>query len=48
MRKECPNKAENERDCPCTVTDCPRHGICCLCIRYHKASKQWPLPACFR
>ncbi|MCS7109217.1 MAG: hypothetical protein NZ903_00255 [Candidatus Micrarchaeota archaeon] len=48
MRKECPNKNENENDCPCPEISCPRHGICCECIRYHRSSKQWPKPACFR
>ncbi|MEM3408216.1 MAG: hypothetical protein QXT40_01730 [Candidatus Micrarchaeia archaeon] len=48
MRSPCPNKKENEKDCPCPEIDCPRHGICCECIRFHKNSKQWPKPACFR
>ncbi|MEM5869636.1 MAG: hypothetical protein QXR09_00485 [Candidatus Aenigmatarchaeota archaeon] len=47
-RKACPNKEINEKDCPCEETSCERHGICCLCIRYHLKSKQWPLPACFK
>ncbi len=33
--KPCPNKASNEQTCPCTATDCERHGVCCECIRAH-------------
>lgn len=47
-RAACPNKAVNETDCPCPKTDCERHGICCLCMRYHKANRAHPLPACLR
>ncbi|MCS7134621.1 MAG: hypothetical protein NZ889_02070 [Candidatus Pacearchaeota archaeon] len=35
-RKNCPNKKENENKCPCIFLDCPRHGICCECLQYHK------------
>ncbi|MCX8159168.1 MAG: hypothetical protein N3D20_02670 [Candidatus Pacearchaeota archaeon] len=46
MRKQCLNKEENERDCPCKEKDCENHGICCLCLRYHR--KEGGKPACFR
>lgn len=48
VRKNCPNKKENEKDCPCPELNCSNHGICCLCIRYHKNSKAHPEPACLR
>ena len=38
-RKKCPNKKDNENYCPCTFTDCPRQGICCECLQYHKTIK---------
>ncbi|MEM0475901.1 MAG: hypothetical protein QW343_03850 [Candidatus Norongarragalinales archaeon] len=47
-RSSCPNRAINESDCPCQEKSCPRHGVCCECIRYHKRSKEYPRPACFR
>jgi len=41
---EC-RKAKNLLDCNCSYPGCPRKGICCLCIRYHKARGE--LPACY-
>lgn len=38
-RKPCPNKKENENSCPCIFLNCPRHGVCCECLQYHKAIK---------
>jgi hypothetical protein len=43
--KDCPNKEENKKNCPCTYEPCSRKGICCECIRYHLALGE--LPACF-
>lgn len=40
---EC-KKQENQKDCNCTYS-CSKKGICCECIRYHKARNE--LPACF-
>ncbi|MDP2934641.1 MAG: DUF6485 family protein [bacterium] len=37
-------KENNLKTCPCTYPDCPRKGICCECIRYHRKRKE--LPAC--
>jgi len=48
MRKECLNRAENNKDCPCPEKGCERHGICCLCVRYHMKSKEYPKSACMR
>lgn len=41
---EC-KKEENLKKCPCTYPGCPRKGICCECIRYHKEIGE--LPACY-
>ena len=41
---ECKQK-ENLKDCSCTYPSCPRKGICCECIKYHKDRRE--LPACF-
>ena len=41
---ECKNE-ENLKDCPCTYPGCPRKGICCECVKYHRESGG--LPACF-
>ncbi len=40
MPKECSNK----RKCPCTYTDCSRHGRCCECLEHHLAHDE--LPGC--
>ncbi|MBM4019733.1 MAG: hypothetical protein FJ288_15665 [Planctomycetes bacterium] len=45
MRKvECANQKKNAAACTCTYLSCERHGICCACIAYHRASDQ--LPGC--
>ena len=44
--KKCPNVKVNLDTCPCTADDCPRHGVCCECIRAHVAGGS--LPACAR
>jgi len=41
---EC-NKEKNLKNCNCTYEPCPRKGVCCDCIIYHK--KFGELPACF-
>jgi len=43
--KNCPNQKENLVNCNCSYPDCPRKGICCECILYHRPKQQ--LPACF-
>jgi len=40
---EC-NKVQNLASCNCSYDPCPRKGICCECISYHKRSRE--LPAC--
>ena len=42
---KCPNSQVNLANCPCTYQACPRHGLCCECIRYHRQRKE--LPACY-
>ena len=43
--KECPNQQKNRETCNCTYEPCPRKGICCECVSYHRASGE--LPACY-
>ncbi len=42
---EC-KKAENEKKCVCSSDTCPRHGVCCECIAYHRENGE--LPGCLR
>ena len=43
--KECPNRERNLKYCNCTYPGCPRKGICCECLHYHRMRGE--LPACF-
>lgn len=45
MKKDCPNQKENQGDCNCTYHPCPRKGVCCECIAYHRQNAE--IPACF-
>ena len=42
--KEC-KVNDNKAQCNCTYEPCPRKGICCECIKYHRDADE--LPACF-
>ncbi|PIQ90163.1 MAG: hypothetical protein COV71_06380 [Candidatus Omnitrophica bacterium CG11_big_fil_rev_8_21_14_0_20_41_12] len=42
---DCSNKKKNDLECNCTYPGCPRHGICCECLTYHRSNDE--LPACF-
>jgi hypothetical protein len=42
---DCKNRETNLHNCNCTYNPCPRKGICCECISYHRDSGE--LPACF-
>lgn len=42
---ECLNKKKNDAQCNCTYPGCPRHGICCECLSYHRSNNE--LPACY-
>ena len=44
-KQKCPNQEENMKHCNCSYNPCPRKGICCECIAYHRSSGE--LPACF-
>ena len=33
------------RNCSCTYEPCPRKGVCCDCVAYHRDSGE--LPACY-
>lgn len=35
----------NLKNCNCSYSPCPRKGICCDCLSYHK--KNGELPACY-
>lgn len=32
----------NLETCTCSAEGCPRHGICCECLRHHLAHRQFP------
>ncbi len=38
-------KEENLSNCKCTYPGCPRKGICCECIKYHREKNE--LPGCY-
>ncbi len=38
----CTNQSKNAARCTCTYEGCSRHGICCECISYHRASGEIP------
>jgi len=41
----CVNKERNLNNCNCSYPGCPRKGICCECLAYHRAHGE--LPACY-
>jgi len=43
MAKDCPNKEENKKDCPCTYEPCDRKGVCCECLAYHRERGEKPV-----
>lgn len=42
---DCANKQGNLQSCNCSYEPCPRKGICCECIAYHRRMQE--LPACY-
>ena len=38
-------KNVNIKSCSCTYEPCPRKGVCCDCVAYHRDSGE--LPGCF-
>jgi len=41
----CNNTDKNLKKCNCSYPGCPRKGICCECIKYHRSKNE--LPACY-
>lgn len=41
----CTNKEKNLKNCNCSYLGCPRKGICCECLAYHRSHGE--LPACY-
>ncbi|HCZ06271.1 MAG TPA: hypothetical protein DHV12_03910 [Thermotogae bacterium] len=41
----CVNQERNLERCNCSYPSCPRKGICCECIAYHRSHGE--LPACY-
>lgn len=41
---EC-KKQHNIKHCNCSYEPCPRKGVCCECLDYHRRNRE--LPACF-
>ncbi|ABV33120.1 MULTISPECIES: DUF6485 family protein [Pseudothermotoga] len=41
----CVNKERNLKKCNCSYPGCPRKGICCECLSYHRSHGE--LPACY-
>jgi len=42
---ECQNLRKNLAACNCTYPGCPRRGLCCQCLAYHREAGE--LPACY-
>lgn len=42
---DCANIKRNTAMCNCTYGGCPRHGVCCECLAYHREMGE--LPACY-
>jgi len=42
--REC-NIDRNLKSCNCSYEPCPRKGICCECVAYHRSNGE--LPACY-
>lgn len=41
---EC-RREENSKHCPCAYTGCEKHGLCCVCLDYHRAMGE--VPGCY-
>jgi len=42
---DCPNREKNLAKCNCSYRGCEKKGVCCECVRYHRAMGE--IPACF-
>jgi len=38
-------KSANAAACSCTYSPCPRKGLCCECVAYHRQNDE--LPGCY-
>lgn len=43
--KECRDQKANLASCNCSYPGCPRKGVCCECLAYHRL--RFELPACY-
>ena len=41
----CDRVDQNMKMCNCTYSPCPRKGICCECMAYHRQNGE--MPACY-
>jgi hypothetical protein len=41
---EC-KRQKNQTSCTCTYEPCPRKGVCCECVAYHRRNGE--VPGCF-
>ncbi|MFH1397251.1 MAG: hypothetical protein ABIH27_01700 [Candidatus Omnitrophota bacterium] len=41
----CQNQKKNLTNCNCSYDPCPRKGLCCECLTYHRENEE--LPACY-
>lgn len=46
LKKDCPSRDNIRKRCTCKNTTCPRWGICCECVFFHKEKGE--KPACLR
>lgn len=44
-KDKCPRTQVNLKFCTCTYPGCPKHGLCCECLHYHR--QRGELPACY-
>lgn len=42
---QCSRAKVNAKYCTCTYQGCPKHGLCCQCLHYHRQRRE--LPACY-
>ena len=40
---QCANIQKNKQNCTCKSDKCPRHGVCCECVAYHRAAGNKPM-----
>lgn len=45
MSQKCPSQEKIQTNSNCTYEPCPRKGLCCECVVYHRVHRE--LPACY-